>query len=344
MIGSGADALEHALELHVRPGVLASLRQRPLPDPVLLLIRIAAGGRHAPLQDAASRTSMGTGALTDVAMMYLRHILFGGLEQLPPAGRARRCREETFKEHYRWLMRWLHPNAVRITWARPTRNASTAHDILRSGERRAHRQERAQRGAWPCARRSLPRLWCIDTCLRPKSHHHRCFRRERCASSSARTGWISNAAGWRIAGGLALAMDEAGEMNVAMQQRSRHRPDTRIPARSPVVRAATVLPLQDVAIAPPHAPDAGTDRHAELLRVMKPVARRRSCRRKLQQAARKRMRQAACETSCRPCPTTRRSKGSAKARLYADSGSVRRCLCTGRSRRGDADVRARRSR
>jgi hypothetical protein len=110
MIGEGSDALDHALRLRADPGVLPLLRARPLPDGVLLLIRIAAGEKEA-MHVAQTRTSATSATLGPCAVEYLRQVLFA---EEADSHRVLGVREnggsELTKEHYRWLMHWLHPD------------------------------------------------------------------------------------------------------------------------------------------------------------------------------------------------------------------------------------------
>jgi hypothetical protein len=151
MIDSGSDALEQALALHATPEKLPQLRERPLPEAVLLLIRIAAGDRQA-IQGAATRTKVGTKLLTDAAVLYIQQVLFDAdADNYRLLGVRADASEASFREHYRWLMRWLHPDrhADRLGVVYSQR-VNLAWHALRSSERRhAYDQQQALDVALP---------------------------------------------------------------------------------------------------------------------------------------------------------------------------------------------------
>jgi hypothetical protein len=268
MIGSGADALEHALELHARPGALATLRQRPLPDAVLLLIRIAAGDRQA-IQDAAIRTSVGTRALTDAAVMYLRQVLFDAdADNYRLLGVRADAGEDAFKEHYRWLMRWLHPDRDpdRLGEADAQR-VNRAWHVLRSSERRlAYDRQRARQAAPPTQSASVPLARCREPVTRvpprpllsPRTVHY---------LPVIVLGGLALLAGGSLASWRWL--DEIGETNVAALRS--HRNDTHVVAHVAVAQALMSPPLQAVATAPiaPQEPSHAETGHT----AMTPAAR-----------------------------------------------------------------------
>ena len=156
MIDSGSDALEQALALHATPEKLPQLRERPLPEAVLLLIRIAAGDRQA-IQGAATRTKMGTKLLTDAAVLYIQQVLFDAdADNYRLLGVRADASEASFREHYRWLMRWLHPDrhADRLG-AVYSQRVNLAWHALRSSERRhTYDQQQALDVALPAQKRT----------------------------------------------------------------------------------------------------------------------------------------------------------------------------------------------
>ncbi len=142
MIGEGSDALDHALQLRDDPGVLPLLRARPLPDGVLLLIRIAAGDKEA-MRSAQVRSSAPADALSSCAIEYLREVLFAdGADSHRLLGVRENSGLELTKEHYRWLIHWLHPD----------RDASGGSQALAQRVNRAWRQVRGGDAQTPPAR------------------------------------------------------------------------------------------------------------------------------------------------------------------------------------------------
>ncbi len=170
MIDNCADALEHALELHARPAALPLLRRRPLPDAVLLLIRIAAGDRQA-IQNATARTKVTPRTLTDAAVEYLRQVLFDAdADHYRLLGVRSEDGEETFREHYRWLMRWLHPDRDPDHLGESeAQRVNRAWHVLRSSERRlAYDLQRAQYAAWPVLSPVQPSVYRHAQAARPQ--------------------------------------------------------------------------------------------------------------------------------------------------------------------------------
>lgn len=251
MIDNGADALEHALELHAMPGSLPLLRRRPLPDAVLLLIRIAAGDRQA-IQTATVRTSATTRALTDAAVNYLRQVLFDThADHYRLLGVRAEDGEDAFREHYRWLMRWLHPDRDPDHLGESeAQRVNRAWHVLRSGERRlAYDRQlalQAERPSQPSAQPSTYRHAAARTqpqpLLSPRTVHH---------LPVLVLGGMALLAGGSLAGWHWL--EQISDTNVAISQG--HRPDARSLARSPVAAVAATIAARRVAYAS-HAVDA----------------------------------------------------------------------------------------
>ena len=116
MIASGTDALEQALAAYRTPGRLPQLRNRPLPDSMLRLLRIAAGDADA-LAAAVQTTGESSATLIDAAVLYIQQVLFADdADSYRLLGARADALKEQIQEHYRWLMRWLHPDRHPERW------------------------------------------------------------------------------------------------------------------------------------------------------------------------------------------------------------------------------------
>lgn len=114
--GGPIDALEQALALRAAPGRASMLRKRPLPDNVLLLIRIVAGDRNR-LEGAARRTGETANAVLEAAQLYLQQILLSDDgDPYRVLGVPADASDDTIKAHYRSLMVWLHPDRDPDRW------------------------------------------------------------------------------------------------------------------------------------------------------------------------------------------------------------------------------------
>jgi ketosteroid isomerase-like protein len=115
MAGAG-HALEQALAYYRAPAMLAAAAQRPLPEDVLVLLRLAAGDAG---QAALSAEACGESPrhVAEAAVFFVQQVMFApeadphrvlGVNPGAPAARIR--------EHYRWLVRWLHPDRNADDW------------------------------------------------------------------------------------------------------------------------------------------------------------------------------------------------------------------------------------
>jgi DnaJ-domain-containing protein 1 len=137
MSDSPADALEEAIALYRAPTRLSRLQGRPLGN-ALLLLRIAANDRAA-IAAAAQATGESAETVTDAALLYIQQVLFADTAD---AYRLLGARQEDataqIQEHYRWLMRWLHPDRQPERWEVVySDRINRAWQTLRSPERRA---------------------------------------------------------------------------------------------------------------------------------------------------------------------------------------------------------------
>src|SRR5690606_15637803 len=109
-------ALEQALAFWRAPALLAGARQRPLPDAVLDVVRIAAGDRGLA-ETAAAALGAPPDELAEAAPFYLRQLLFTpDADSYRVLGVNHDASDARIKEHYRWLVRWLHPDRNADEW------------------------------------------------------------------------------------------------------------------------------------------------------------------------------------------------------------------------------------
>ena len=76
MTSARGDALDWAVALAKAPAERLSLRRRPLPEGVELLLQVAAGIPGDALTNAVTRTGESQEFLVDAARFYLREVLF----------------------------------------------------------------------------------------------------------------------------------------------------------------------------------------------------------------------------------------------------------------------------
>jgi hypothetical protein len=137
MRGAPLQALEMAIALRRAPYYAASVRARPLPDDVLLVIRIAAGDAAA-VQAAAGANSEPPARLREAAALYLQQALFcTGADSYRVLGVHAAAPQALIKAHRRWLARWLHPDRDGDDWQTAyMKRVNHAWQDLRTVERR----------------------------------------------------------------------------------------------------------------------------------------------------------------------------------------------------------------
>ena len=137
MTDDSTDALEQALALHATPGRLPMLLNRRLPREIMSVIRIAAGDAEA-MASAQTRTGANQRLVVDAAVLYIQQILFkDGADSYRLLGVDADADADTVKEHYRWLMRWLHPDRHPERWeAVYSERVNRAWNSLNSPQRR----------------------------------------------------------------------------------------------------------------------------------------------------------------------------------------------------------------
>lgn len=149
MTGAAAPAVELALALLRTPARVTACRERPLLHDVLPLIRIAAGDREATAA-AAAATGQASATVVEAAVFFIQQVLFApDSDSYRVLGVQHDWPAERIKEHYRWLMRWLHPDRNPDDWmAVFADRVNRAWQDLRAPERRESydRQLAAQSG------------------------------------------------------------------------------------------------------------------------------------------------------------------------------------------------------
>lgn len=116
MIESKGHALEQALAYYRAPAMLSMAVDRPLPEDVIDLLRLAAGDETLATQmSAASGETPGT--VVDAAVFFVQQVLFApGADSHRILGVNPEAPESRIKENYRWLVRWLHPDRNQDDW------------------------------------------------------------------------------------------------------------------------------------------------------------------------------------------------------------------------------------
>ena len=105
-----SDAVDLMLGVFRSPGRSAVLRTRELPDGVLDVIRIAAGDEQA-IAAASASTALDHADLGTAAALLLQNLLFfDGADSYRALGVRPDADAAQIKRHYRWLVRWLHPD------------------------------------------------------------------------------------------------------------------------------------------------------------------------------------------------------------------------------------------
>lgn len=116
MISVAPPALHHALQLLRTPtGARPGANER-LPEGMLLLIRIVAGDELA-LAEARQRSEESGELVREAAAFYIQQVMFAsGSHSYRLLGVDADAPDERIKEHYRWLVRWLHPDRNADEW------------------------------------------------------------------------------------------------------------------------------------------------------------------------------------------------------------------------------------
>lgn len=116
MISVAPPALHQALQLLRMPTGARPGPQERLPEGMLLLIRIVAGDELA-LAEGRQRSEESGEVVREAAAFYIQQVMFaGGSHSYRLLGVDSDAPDERIKEHYRWLVRWLHPDRNADEW------------------------------------------------------------------------------------------------------------------------------------------------------------------------------------------------------------------------------------
>jgi len=92
------------------------VREQPLPDDVLEVIRIAAGSEE-PLAEAVRHLGKDKGYVKAAAELYVQQILFfPAADSYRILGVRPGASRDDMRKHMRWLMIWLHPDHAHAEW------------------------------------------------------------------------------------------------------------------------------------------------------------------------------------------------------------------------------------
>jgi hypothetical protein len=135
-------AVRVALQVHAEPAVTRSLQAAPLPDGIIEVLRLAAESKQAH-----EEWSLSTGAtsvsLTLAARFYIEQILMvHDADHYRVLGVSSGATSRTIRDHYRWLIRWLHPDRETSGWHSVlAERVNRAYIELRHAGRRAEYDE-----------------------------------------------------------------------------------------------------------------------------------------------------------------------------------------------------------
>lgn len=116
MNASRGHALEQALAYFRAPGMLSLARERPLPEGVLDVLKLAAGDESlaARYAEASGETPA---MVVEASIFFIQQVLFApDADSYRVLGVNPDAPEARLKENYRWLVRWLHPDRDRDEW------------------------------------------------------------------------------------------------------------------------------------------------------------------------------------------------------------------------------------
>lgn len=131
-------ALEQAVAALRAPALLPRLRDRPLPEGIILLLQIAAGNAQAT-NAATGMVNESEAMVVEAAEQFIQQVMFSaGSDSYRVLGLAQDAEANQIKEHYRWLVRWVHPDRRGDDWNHVyTDRVTAAWQELRTAERRA---------------------------------------------------------------------------------------------------------------------------------------------------------------------------------------------------------------
>jgi hypothetical protein len=169
MVGPAAIFL--AIDLFKSPSLASVMQRHPLPDGVLDLIKIAGGSEDA-LADAETSTGKERPFLKRAAVFYLRQVLWAhGADSYRALGVTASAGQAEIAEHFRWLMKWLHPDRGDSELAKiHAAKVLDAWETLKSDQRRIEydRMREAKGAGRPRSRRGdTPPLQFASAGARP---------------------------------------------------------------------------------------------------------------------------------------------------------------------------------
>ena len=137
MTRAHSQALDQALAALRAPGLFLRLRESPLPDDLLFLLRIAAGEAEA-CELAVSTAGETAAVVAEAAVLFIQQVMFyPGSDSYRLLGVSQDSPDSQIKEHHRWLLRWLHPDRNTDQWeAVYADRVNRAWQDLRTPERR----------------------------------------------------------------------------------------------------------------------------------------------------------------------------------------------------------------
>ena len=135
-------ALHQSIDAFRAPALYLRLREHKLPEGMLLLLRIAAGDSQA-IELGQSMSNETGSAVSEAAVMFIQHLMFyPGSSSFRVLGVEPSASDAQIKEHYRWLVRWLHPDRNADEWdAVYAERVTLAWQDLRTPDRRLAYEE-----------------------------------------------------------------------------------------------------------------------------------------------------------------------------------------------------------
>jgi hypothetical protein len=108
--------MEQALAYHRAPALLSGAQARPLPEGVITLLRLA-GGDQALARQCAEASGETEAQVLAAATFFIQQVMFApGGDSYRVLGVEADADDTRIKEHYRWLVRWLHPDRNTDDW------------------------------------------------------------------------------------------------------------------------------------------------------------------------------------------------------------------------------------
>lgn len=134
---SVAPALIAALDLFRAPDRLVLAQSSPLPEGVVVLLRVA-GGDQALVDALAAEHALSAEQIHEACVFFVQSVLFHqDSDHFRVLGATRDDDAALLKSHYRWLQKWLHPDRDPDGWSSVySHRVNMAWDVLKRPERR----------------------------------------------------------------------------------------------------------------------------------------------------------------------------------------------------------------